>query len=315
MKRPVDPTALARVRGRLARAGNPPWLHAEVARRMAERLPLIRLTPARVLAWGVQLGGGLGEVAGAYPQAQCWRVEEAAGVEAAASRGPAAVSAPASTPQTRAGWASWRRWFTPGAAAQQPVLAPSQVPAEQAELLWANMVLHGEADPPALLRAWHQALAVEGFLMFSTLGPGTLPELRALYAEAGWGPPAASLVDMHDIGDMLVQTGFADPVMDQEVLTLTWPDARAALAELRGLGGNVDPARMPGLRTPRWRGRLLEALSATALQRADGRVALSFELVYGHAFKVAPRVKLAPETALSATELQRMARAGRRSGA
>ena len=58
---------------------------------------------------------------------------------------------------------------------------------------------------------------------------------------------------MHDLGDMLVQAGFADPVMDQEMLTLTWPDAEALLAELRALGGNADPARCAGLRTPRWR--------------------------------------------------------------
>lgn len=290
---------------------------------MAERLPLIRLTPARVVVWGAQTGGGLAEVAHTYPQAQCSRVEpegrEAATVPAAAT---ASTFAPARGPAPRTGWASWRRWFTPAQAPQSipfptalPALMPAQVPAEQAELLWANMALQGEADPTALLRAWHRALAVEGFLMFSTLGPGTLPELRALYAEAGWGPPAAPLVDMHDIGDMLVEAGFADPVMDQEVLTLTWPDAAAALAELRGLGGNVDPGRAPGLRTPRWRERLLGAFADTARQRPDGRVALSFELVYGHAFKAAPRVKLAPETALSAAELQRMARARRRSGA
>lgn len=311
MQRPVDPTALARVCGRLKRAGHPPWLHAEAARRMAERLPLIRLTPAHVLVWGAQVGGGWAEVAQAYPQARRSRVESGGGEAHAAN---ASLDTPPSSP--RAGWSGWRRWWAPAqaphpAALPAPLL-PSQVPAEQAELLWANMVLHGEADPPDLLQSWHRALAVEGFLMFSTLGPGTLPELRVLYAEAGWGPPAAPMVDMHDIGDMLVQTGFADPVMDQEVLTLTWADAASALAELRGLGGNADPARAPGLRTPRWRERLLEALAATARQRADGRVALSFELVYGHAFKAAPRLKLAPEAALSPAELQRMARAGRR---
>lgn len=314
MQRPVDPNALARVCGRLGLAGQPPWLHAEAARRMAERLPLIRLTPAHVLVWGAQVGGGWEEVARAYPQAQRSRVEAGGGAGGAGGAGHAATAA--APPPARTGWASWRRWWAPAQAPQTAALPaplwPSQVPAEQAELLWANMVLHGEADPPGLLQSWSQALAVEGFLMFSTLGPGTLPELRALYAEAGWGPPAAPLVDMHDIGDMLVQTGFADPVMDQELLTLTWPDAASALAELRGLGGNVDPARAPGLRTPRWRERLLAALAATSGQRADGRVALSFELVYGHAFKAAPRLKLAPEAALSPVDLQRMARAGRR---
>ena len=86
---------------------------------------------------------------------------------------------------------------------------------------------------------------------------------------------------------MLVHGGFADPVMDQETLVLTWSSPQALLAELRGLGGHLGVHRHTGLRTPRWRDHLLRALA----QRADaqGRIGLSFELVYGHAYKPAPR--------------------------
>jgi malonyl-CoA O-methyltransferase len=114
---------------------------------------------------------------------------------------------------------------------------------------------------------------------------------------------------------MMVAAGLADPMMDQELLTLTWPDPQAALDELRSLGGNVDPLRHPGLRTPRWQARLREALAARARQRADGRVALTFELVYGHAFKAEPALKVAAHTSFSPTQLQRMARGTRRGGA
>ncbi len=92
---------------------------------------------------------------------------------------------------------------------------------------------------------------------------------------------------MHDLGDMLVQAGFADPVMDQETITLTWDSPQALLAELRSLGGNASPLRCAGLRTPRWRARLLRPWNERA--GADGRLALAFEVVYGHAFKAAPR--------------------------
>ena len=68
----------------------------------------------------------------------------------------------------------------------------------------------------ALFERWQRALAVDGFVMFSCLGPGTLRELRALYARLGWRAPAQDFIDMHDLGDMLVHAGFADPVMDQE---------------------------------------------------------------------------------------------------
>jgi malonyl-CoA O-methyltransferase len=119
----------------------------------------------------------------------------------------------------------------------------------------------------------------------------------------------AEFVDMHDLGDMLVHAGFADPVMDQEVIKLNWADAAAALAELRTFGVNADPRRVAGWRTPRWRQRLAEALQALA--GADGRPVLSFELVYGHAFKVAPRPRVAERTEVGLEEMRQMVRARR----
>jgi malonyl-CoA O-methyltransferase len=117
---------------------------------------------------------------------------------------------------------------------------------------------------------------------------------------------------MHDWGDMLVQTGFAEPVMDMERLTLTWADADALLAELRTLGGNAAAGRRAGLRTPRWRDALCREIAALA--GPDGRPALSFEIVYGHAFKPAPRVAMpARETTVSVEALRRTARDRRRS--
>ena len=161
------------------------------------------------------------------------------------------------------------------------------MPVGQAQMLWANLSLHASTDPVVTLAAWHRALAVDGFVMFSCFGPDTLRELRALYAEMGWPAPHPPYTDMHDLGDMLVHGGFADPVMDQETIVLTWSSPETLLAELRGLGGHLGAQRHTGLRTPRWRDRLLQALA----QRADaqGRIALTFELVYGHAYKPAPR--------------------------
>ncbi|MDE2146202.1 MAG: biotin synthase [Burkholderiales bacterium] len=291
--RPIDVAALAQVRRRLQRAAEPPWLHAEVARRMAERLPLILRRPRTVIDWQAFLGAGGMLLRQAYPQARLLPVEPDAQRRAAA----AASARP---------W--WQRLRTP-----PPVpapLDPAALVAGQGELLWANMVLHAVGDPPALMREWHRVLAVDGFLMFSTLGPGSLTGLRSLYAEQGWPTPFAPFVDMHDLGDMLLEAGFADPVMDQETLTLSWPSGSALLAELRTLGGNVDPRRGAGLRTPRWR-RRLEALLDSAAD-ARGRVALPFEIVYGHAFRGLPRPRVAAQTAVPLDDLRTMARAGRR---
>ena len=203
-------------------------------------------------------------------------------------------------------WWSPRRWAGP----QLAWVPPEQVAPGQAELLWANMMLHLVADPAALLQQWQRALAVDGFLMFSTLGPGSLQGLRQAYARLGWPAPHAPFVDMHDLGDMLVHAGFADPVMDQEILTLTWPDADALLRELRALGGNADPARCPGLRTPRWRERLCAALQQ--LQGPDGRLRLDFEVVYGHAFRAAPKPRVAAQTTVALDDMRAMVRSPRR---
>jgi malonyl-CoA O-methyltransferase len=114
---------------------------------------------------------------------------------------------------------------------------------------------------------------------------------------------------MHDLGDMLVQAGFADPVMDQETLTLQWDSPAALLKELCSLGGNTAPDRAQGLRTPRWRRDLEHELMS--LQGSDGKLGLSFEVAYGHAFKAAPRLRADQPTMLSLGDMRAMLRAGR----
>jgi len=292
--RPVQPEALAHITRRLGRAAEAPWLHAEVARRMAERLGLIRLQPSALIDWWSFNGAAQSLLQQAYPHSRVLRVEADA---ALLQRGRAAAATP---------WWSPRRWAGPELA----WATPQQVAAGQAQLLWANMMLHLAADPVALLQQWQRALAVGGFLMFSTLGPGSLHGLRQVYARRGWPAPHAAFVDMHDLGDMLVRAGFADPVMDQEILTLTWPDADALLRELRGLGGNAEPSRSPGLRTPRWRERLCAQLQQ--LQGPEGRLRLDFELVYGHAFRAAPKPRIAAQTTVALEDLRAMARSTRR---
>jgi malonyl-CoA O-methyltransferase len=292
--RPVQAAALARTVRRWGRATQPPWLHGEVARRMAERLRVVRLQPRTCIDWWSFCGASRELLLQAYARARLLLVEPD---EALRQRSRDALRAP---------WWSSRRWTSAGAE----VLALESVAASSAELLWANMMLHMVDDPQALMQRWHRALAVDGFLMFSTLGPGSLQGLRSLYTRMGWPAAHAPFVDMHDLGDMLVHAGFADPVMDQEIITLTWADAPALLGELRCLGGNADPRRSPGLRTPRWRERLCDELAC--LRAADGRLHLDFEVVYGHAFKAAPKPPLAAETKVALDDMRAMVRSGRR---
>jgi malonyl-CoA O-methyltransferase len=201
-----------------------------------------------------------------------------------------------------------RPWWRRLAGAPQPEFGAP--PAGGVQMLWANMQLHMAADPQALMRGWHEALAVDGFLMFSCLGPDTLKELRAVYAELGWPPPAHEFTDMHDWGDMLVHGGFAEPVMDMERITLAFETPQRLLQELRELGANLHPQRFAALRGRGWRERLEQAL-ARQLRAADGRLALTFEIIYGHALKPLPRARMGEESAVALSDMRAMLQADR----
>jgi malonyl-CoA O-methyltransferase len=291
--RDLDSAAVHAALRRLGRGGQVPWLHGEVAVRMAQRLQLIRLKPSLILEWWGRCGASSAALQGAFPQARRVVVE------------PTMALLDRSAKAERLPWWSARRWSTGGAEVRLEAM-PLMV---DAQLVWANMMLHAVDDPLALFGRWQRALRVDGFVMFSCLGPGTLRELRALYKRLAWGPPAQGFIDMHDLGDMLVHSGFADPVMDQEVLSLRWDSPQALLDELRGMGGNAAPARYAGLRTPRWRDRLLVELEA--LRGPDGRIALSFEVAYGHAFKAAPRVRVVEKATVSLDDMRAMVRSPR----
>ncbi len=289
----LDAAALRRQSRRLAWAAEAPWLHGEVARRMAERLPLIKLQPARVLDASPALGASADVLRQAYPRAELlWHeADPVLGERAAAARLP--------------GW--WQK-LRGGTSGRVDVLPASPA----VELLWSNMALQGCADLPGVLGAWQASLAVGGFVMFSALGPDSFVELRPLYAREGWGRPAPDWWDMHDIGDLVLKAGFADPVMDQERLRLTWGDADRLIADLRALGGNVAPDRFGGLRGRRWRADLASRLEA--LRGADGLLALTVELVFGHAFKAPPRIQVAAQTEVSVETLRASLRKSRFGG-
>jgi len=289
----LDDAALHHQARRLARAEQPPWLHAEVARRMAERLPLIKLQPARVLDATPALGASAELLRLAYPKAEMlWHEADAA------------LAARAAGARSLAWWQKLR-----GAGSGRVDHLPAR---PEVELLWSNMALHACADLPTLLGQWQASIAVGGFVMFSCLGPDSFVELRPLYARAGWGRPAPDWWDMHDIGDLVLKAGFADPVMDQERLRLTWATPDSLLADLRALGGNLAPTRFAGLRGRAWRADLLAQLET--LRGADGRLGLTLELVFGHAFKAAPRLSVAAETHVSVDAMRASLKKGRPAG-
>ncbi len=289
----IDPAAAARW-ARL-RTATSPWLHEEVARRMEDRLQWIKLQPQAWAHWE-PLRGGLdahGKLTARYPNAECYVVE------AHAEQAQAAIQSVAKP------WWSPARW---SAAAQHAQLPPDG----SVQMLWANMLLHAAPDPQALIAQWHRALAVDGFLMFSCLGPDTVQELRSVYATQGWPLPGHQFTDMHDWGDMLVHAGFAEPVMDMERIRLTYETPQRLLQDLREVGRNLHPQRFGGLRGKAWRARLEAALAQQLADEAEqGRLPLTFELIYGHALKPKPKLRVSAHSAVSLRDMRDMLQRGK----
>jgi malonyl-CoA O-methyltransferase len=283
----IDPIAAARWATLPPRQSASPWLHEEVARRMEDRLQWMVQKPEKWVHWA-PLQGGLAAQAllsQRYPKSECFVVET---TELRAQAAMQTIAKP---------WWNLAHW-------QSPKLTVG-APPHPVNMLWANMALHTAADPQALIAEWHRLIAVGGFAMFSCLGPDTLRELRAVYAQAGWPASGHEFTDMHDWGDMLVQAGFAEPVMDMEHITLTYSSPQSLLAELRTLGRNLHPHRFSGLRSRAWLARLHAALvDSLASPAGDGRLQLTFEVVYGHAFKPVPRLTMQAETTVSLDQMR-----------
>jgi malonyl-CoA O-methyltransferase len=243
-------------------------LEAEIGARMLERLDYVRLAPRRVLDAG---SGPPQRLLGTrYPKAEVLAVDFS----------PAML---------RAG-AGWRDFFRRRALPVCADIARLPIAHGAVDLVWSNMALHWAADPLAALREFHRVLAVDGLLMFSTLGPDTLAELRSA---AGPGR-VHDFADMHDLGDLLVAAGFAEPVMDMERITLLYGDGAALLADLRASG---QTCALPGRQGLAGRGFRAGLEAALAAQRRDGKLPVSFEIVYGHAWK-APLKRAADGSAI-----------------
>jgi len=256
-------------------------LQDEICRRMLARLEYIKLEPGTILDAASGTGNAIPGLAARYPRARIFALDLAL---AMARRAGARRSRPAlSTVE------GWRALLGRGGVA---VLCGDieQVPlaAARADLIWSNLALQWVNDPARVFGEFHRVLAPAGLVMFSTFGPDTLKELRAAYGAADGRAHVHRFIDMHDVGDMLVKAGFADPVMDMEYLTLTYAAVRELMRDLKAIGAhNAARGRPSGLTGK----ALLAAVERNyESERRDGRLPATFEVVYGHAWKPQPRM-------------------------
>ncbi len=237
---------------------------------MLERLELVKLAPGRILDVGSGTGAAARALARRYPQARVSALD---------------FCLPALHMQRRAGFWSEVLRVALGRPAISRVCADfERLPLRSGamDLAVSNLALHWSNVPDVVLTELQRVLRHGGLLMFTTLGPDTLRELAQASADVHGRSPVHSFIDMHDLGDMLIRSGFADPVMDMEYLTLTYARVEDLFRDLRASGAQSTRADNVGLRTPRWRESLGQRYESL---RLEGRLPATFEIVYGHAWK------------------------------
>lgn len=233
-------------------------LQHEVGQRLLERLEYQRTEPARVLDLGCGTGRAIAGLRQRFPASQIVALDWSRPMLGQVAAGPDPVA---------------------------PLCADMQalpLAARSVDLVFSNLAAQWSPDPAQLFAELRRVLRPGGMLAFTTFGPDTLHELRAAWQAVDEQTHVNRFIDLHDLGDLLMSLGFAEPVMDMEMFTLDYPDVLSLMRELKAIGAhNASAGRHGGLTGKQ---RLRKMLSAYEAFRTGDRYPATFEVVYGAAF-------------------------------
>ena len=258
----IDRPALRRSFDRAAaRYDESAVLQAEVRAQLLGRLDYVTLEPAVIVDVGCGTGHGARALKDRYRRAQVIALDLAEGMLREARRRQ-----------------SWRRRFARvcGDAMRLPLRDAS------VDLLFSSLMLQWCTDLDAVFAEFRRVLRPRGLVNFTTFGPDTLVELRRAWAQVDGAVHVSEFADMHDLGDGLVRAGLAEPVMDVERFTLTYPDVFGLMRDLKAIGAHNAAATRPRGLTGRGRLRAMEA--AYEAGRRDGVLPATYEVVFGQAW-------------------------------
>jgi len=262
-----------------------------VAERLLERLDYMRIAPGRILDLGAGTGRAARVLASRYPGAGIVESDLAFGML-----------------RRQRGLGRWfnRRRAVCADAESLPFTDGSF------DLVFSSLMLQWCNDPAGVFAEVRRALHPGGLLIFSTLGPDTLRELRESWAAADGDVHVNAFIDMHDLGDALMHAGFCEPVMETERFTLTYGDGRALMRDLKSLGArNANAGRR---RTLTGKARLEEMLRAYEKHRRDCRLPATYEVVYGHAWRAEVGAEPHREPGIAVVPVSAITRRGSRGG-
>jgi len=241
-------------------------LQREVGQRLLDRMDIVRLSPNTI----VDIGCGTGDTT--LKLFEIYKKAQVIGVDFAENMLGKARSK-----------LSWREKmlgrqprFICGDAESLP-LADQSV-----DFIFSSLTLQWCNDLDATFSEFRRILKPGGLLMFSSLGPDTLKELRQSWQSVDSGQHVHSFIDMHHVGDALLRARLADPVMDMEYFTITFNDGLQLMRELKLLGAHNASTKRPHNLTGK--SHLRHMLKSYEQYRCDGKLPATYEVVYGHAW-------------------------------
>ena len=230
---------------------------------MLSRLELVKIKPKAILDAGCGTGHGSFALQRRYRNAQVFSLDIALGM----------------LQKTRLQQPYLQRLFN----AENLICADIEclpIAENSVGMVWSNLALQWCNDLDAAFGEFARVLQPEGLIMFSTFGPDTLKELRA--ATQNGSTHVSRFIDMHDIGDALIRSGFSAPALDVEYYTMTYDDVKAVMTDLKNIGAhNATAGRNRGLAG---KGFLQNLTQNYEQFRIEGKLPATFEVVYGHAW-------------------------------
>ncbi len=256
----------------------------EIGERLLERLSYLKISPGRILDLGCGPGFFSRELASLYPKAQIVGLDIAKLMLTQAKKKY-----------------SWRRKWPLVAADMHHLPFASGA----FDLVFANQVVHWGESLPQVFRELNRVMNVNGCLMFTTLGPDTFKELKEAWSSINEHAHVNEFADMHDVGDYLMAEHFLEPVMDMELLSVHYENLPKLLRSLKAQGvKNINSARNHAL-TGKSSWKKFEQNYAS-MQTATGKYPLTYEVVYGHAWKGEKRkTDRGIETTISVSQILR----------
>ena len=256
----LNPNDIARSFSQAAKSYDAAAFFQRIAgERLFERLDFFKLEPKNIIDLGCGTGVFTRELSGRFSQANVTGVDIAEGMI---------------------------QWCQQQSSSEDYICADAiNLPFEDnsQDLIFSNLAIQWVEDLPALFAELNRVLKPEGLLLFTTLGPDTLKELKQSFAAVDQQQHVNDFIDMHNVGDAMLQAQLLDPVVDAEPVIISYDKAIELMRDLKDIGAhNVDNRRDNGLMSPKKLRAVEKAYAEFKLD--DGQLPATYELVYGHAF-------------------------------